>query len=172
MSKPEGSLVALVFDDPYKADEARAALLRMEGEGLLEIEESAVLVKKGDDKYRVTQDTNIVSNRQQVGHVLGIVAANLTGTMPLILAGTLAGRLFGKFTDTGVTNDFIKQVKGNLSPGTSSLLLFLRTDAERRSLIIERLARYQGRILTSNMPLELEREVDEAMEAAALAQNP
>ena len=164
--------MALIFDDPYKADEARAALLRMEGDGLLEIEESAVIVKKGDEKYRITQDTNIVSKRQQTGHMMGIIAANLTGTMPLILAGTVAGRLFGRFTDNGVTNQFIKQVKESLSPGTSSVLLFLRTDPERRAKIIERLAVYQGRILTSNMPMDLEREVDEAMEAAAQSANP
>ena len=30
------TLVAVVFDDPYKAEEARAALHRMGGEGLLE----------------------------------------------------------------------------------------------------------------------------------------
>jgi uncharacterized membrane protein len=37
-------LIALAFDDPYKADEARAALHRMEGEGLLEMDETAVIV--------------------------------------------------------------------------------------------------------------------------------
>ena len=59
-------LIALVFDDPYNADEARAALFRMEGEGLLETDETAVVVKRAGDKVRITQDTNIVSKRQQV----------------------------------------------------------------------------------------------------------
>jgi uncharacterized membrane protein len=47
MSTPN-TLVAFVFDDPYKADEARAALLRMEGEGLLTIDESAVLSRRNE----------------------------------------------------------------------------------------------------------------------------
>jgi uncharacterized membrane protein len=50
MGKDNDKLVALIFDDPYKADEARAALNRMAGEGLLEIDETAVIVKKDDDK--------------------------------------------------------------------------------------------------------------------------
>src|SRR4030095_1376573 len=41
-------LVAVVFDDPYKAEEARAALHRMGGEGLLEIDETALIVKYAD----------------------------------------------------------------------------------------------------------------------------
>jgi uncharacterized membrane protein len=89
------TLIALVFDDPYKADEARAALLRMEGEGLLEATEMAVIVKKDGERVRITQDTNIVSNRQHAGHLAGLVAASLTGTMPLILVGTVVGRLVG-----------------------------------------------------------------------------
>ena len=38
-------LVAVVFDDPYKAEETRAALHRMGGEGLLEIDETALIAK-------------------------------------------------------------------------------------------------------------------------------
>jgi uncharacterized membrane protein len=46
MSKTRASrLLALVFDDEYDADEAKAALHRMGGEGLLSIDESAVVVK-------------------------------------------------------------------------------------------------------------------------------
>ena len=62
MTKPNNKLVAFVFDDPYKADEARAALHRMGGEGLLEIDETAVISKTPAGKVRVSQDTNIVEN--------------------------------------------------------------------------------------------------------------
>ena len=130
-------LIALVFDDPYKADEARAALFRMEGEGLLDIDETVVVVKKDGENVRVTQDTNIVSKRKQTGHLIGIIAANLTGTMPLILAGTIAGKIFGKLTDNGVTNSFIDRVKKkSLSPESwpcSSAPNQMRRDAKELS---------------------------------------
>jgi uncharacterized membrane protein len=167
MKKNAGSLVALVFDDLYKADEARAALLRMAGEHLLEIEESAVIARSEEDAYRITQDTNVVKNKQHVGHIIGIVAAAVTGVMPLIMVATVAGRLFGKFTDDDVSNKFIKEVKSNLEVGTSSLLLFMRTDPQRRAIIVERLAQYQPRILKSDLSPELEKEIDDALVAAS-----
>ena len=154
-----GTLIALGFDDPYKADEARAALLRMAGEGLLKMEETAVLAKTADEKIRISQDTNVVANDQKVGHVLGLVTAAVTGTMPFIMAGTLAGRLVGRFTDHGVTNQFINQVKQQLQPGTSALLLYGRSDPERREMVIERLRQWNPRILQSDMPPELEQEI-------------
>src|SRR5258707_12879887 len=110
MSKNNNKLIALVFDDPYKADEARAALNRMGGEGLLEIDETAVIVKKPDGKVRVSQDTNIVENTQHVGHIAGLVTAAITGTMPFILGGTIAGKLIGKLRDDGITNKFLKSI--------------------------------------------------------------
>lgn len=157
-------LIAFVFDDPYKADEARAALLRMEGDGLLELEETAVISKKEGEKVRISQDTNIVSNRQQAGHLIGIVAANLTGTIPFILAGTIAGRLFGRFTDYGVTNSFINKVKKELEPGTSALLIYAKSDKERGKKVVENLSRWSPKILDSDLPEELEQEVNNALQ--------
>ena len=163
------TLIALVFDDPYKADEARAALLRLEGEGLIELEETAVIAKKEGDKVRISQDTNVVANRKQVGHVLGIVAANLTGTMPLILVGTVAGRLVGRFTDDGVTNKFINQVKKELAPGTSALLLCGSSDPEHRQKVFERLSQFRPKILESDLPPELEQEVEKRLQGQQAA---
>jgi uncharacterized membrane protein len=164
MGETKNKLVALVFDDLYKADEARATLLRLEGDGLLEVDEIAVISKKAGEKIRISQDVNIVSQRQQVGHLIGIVAANLTGMMPLILAGTLAGRLVGRFSDHGVTNKFINQVKKELEPGTSALLLCARSDAERRRKVLETLAAYGPKVLESDLPPELEQELERALQ--------
>ena len=162
-------LIALVFDDPYKADEARAALFRMEGEGLLDIDETAVVVRKDGEKVRITQDTNIVSKRQQTGHLIGIIAANLTGTMPLILAGTIAGKIFGKITDDGVTNSFINKVKKELEPGKSALLICANADRERRKKIDERLVQFNPKVLDSDLPEKLEQEIKNSLEQAQKA---
>ncbi len=169
MGEKKSTLLALVFDDPYKADEARAALFRMEGEGLLEMDETAVIAKREGEKVRLSQDVNIVSKRQQAGHLLGIVAANLTGTMPLILAGTAAGRLIGRFTDHGVTNRFINEVKKELQPNTSALLLCARSDPDRRKKIVERLRVFGPRVLESDLPPELEQELEQSLQQESAA---
>jgi uncharacterized membrane protein len=156
-------LIALVFDDPYKADEARAALLRMEGEGLCEIDESAVISKKEGEKIRVSQDVNVVANRQQTGQTLGILAATLTGTLPLIGVGKLIGKLVGRFTDNGVTNSFIDKVKKELGPNTSALLLYI-TSAKEGGKVIENLRKWSPKVLDSDLPEELEQEINNALQ--------
>jgi uncharacterized membrane protein len=157
-------LIALVFDDPYKADEARAALLRMEGEGLCEIDESAVISKKEGENIRVSQDVNMVADRQQTGQTLGILAATLTGTLPLIGVGKLIGKLVGRFTDNGVTNSFIEKVKKELGPNTSALLLYITSGKEGGKKVIENLRQWSPKVLDSDLPEELEQEINNALQ--------
>jgi uncharacterized membrane protein len=166
MATQAGRLVAFAFDDPYKADEARAALNRMAGEGLLEIDETALIVKNADGKVRLSQDVNIVDQDKKVGHVAGLIAAAVTGTMPFILAGTVAGKLIGKLSDHGITNRFLDGLKQEVQPGTSALVLYGRSQPERRQQVIERLAVFRPKILESDVPPELEKAFDDAIAAA------
>ena len=162
-------LVAVVFDDPYKAEEARAALHRMGGEGLLEIDETALIVKHADGRCRVSQDVNIAANGEKVGHLAGLVTAAVTGTFPFIIAGTLGGWLVGKLTDHGITNSFIAKVKKEVVPGKSALIVYARSDAERRGKVIERLDVFKPMIIESDMPDDVEREVMRALEHEQMA---
>src|SRR5260370_7462514 len=84
-------LIALVFDDQFKGEEARAALHRMAGEGLLEMNDTVFIARKPDGKISVSQEDNIIGRDQKIGHVAGLIATAVTGTMPFVLAGTLAG---------------------------------------------------------------------------------
>ena len=164
MSDQKNTLIALIFDDLYKADEARAALHRMEGDGLLEIDETAVIVRKAHDKVRISQDINVVAKDKHVGHVIGLVAAAATGTLPFIMAGTIAGDLIGKLTDHGITNKFLKQVGKEVGPGTSALVMKARSDPERRKRIAERLSVFGPKVLESDLPPELEREINSELQ--------
>lgn len=162
-------LIALVFDDPYDADEAKAAVHRMGGEGLLTIDEIGVVVKHADGKIRVTQDVNVIEKDKHVGHVLGLFTAAVTGTMPFIMAGTVGGSLVGKLTDHGITNTFTQKVSKELRPGTSALLLLARSDAERRGKVIDRLRQWKPRVLESDLPRELEDELNRALQGETAA---
>ena len=165
MGNSNNKLVALVFDDPYKADEARAALNRMGGEGLLEIDETAMIVKNAEGKVRVTQDVNEVEKDQHVGHVAGLITAAVTGTLPFILGGTLAGRLIGRLRDDGITNKFLKKLQDEVQPNTSALIVYARSDKERREQVVKRLAVFNPKILESDLPAELEKELSDSIRA-------
>ena len=165
MAQSKGNrLVAVVFDDPYKAEEARAALHRMGGEGLLDIDETALIAKYPDGRTRVSQDVNIAANGEKIGHLAGLVTAAVTGTFPFILAGTVGGWLVGKITDHGITNSFVAKVKKEVTPGTSALILLARSDEERRKKVMERLDPLRPRLIESDLPPDVEREITQALE--------
>jgi uncharacterized membrane protein len=107
---------------------------------------------------------------QKIGHVAGLIAAAVTGTMPFVLAGTLAGRLIGGLTDHGITRKFIKDLKQELRPGTSGLVLLGGSDPERRHKIEERMQGFGGRVLESNLPPELQGEIESEIERQKTAQ--
>jgi uncharacterized membrane protein len=168
MATSTSKLIALVFDDPYKADEAHAALKRLAGEGLLETDETAVIVRTADGKTTASQAENVVKKDRKIGHVVGLVAAAVTGTVPLIMAATVAGALIGKITDHGITNKFVKQVQDELQPGTSALVVLGRSDPERRQKVIDGLKKFNPKVLSSDLPLELEYELQQALRSTTV----
>jgi uncharacterized membrane protein len=132
-----GKLLALVFDDPYKADEARPALFRLEGEGLLQVGASAVITRRADARMRLTEDVTVIERKAWRG--AGLVNAAVTGTFPLTLARALARRVLGMLTREGVPRSFVTQVAMRLRPGTSALVIRACPGAEHGAKIEERL---------------------------------
>lgn len=167
MERAKSKLVALVFGDPYMGEEARAALHRMGGEGLLEIDETALISKYEDGRIRTSQDLNVVNGGQKAGHIIGLVTAAISGSMPFILAGTVAGRLVGKLMDHGITNKFIKNVAKQIQPGTSALVILARSDEERRLTVIEKLKAFDPKIIEADLPPDLEIELGESLHKSA-----
>jgi len=154
-------LIALAFNDQFKGEEARAALYRMVVEGLLEIKETVLICKGKGSKVTTSREDQVVGTGQQAGHVAGLVAAAITGTFPFILAGTLGGRLVGRLMDEGITNTFIQGVKQELQPGTSALIVLGESDPERRRVITERLRVLDPRVLESDLPPELQQQLED-----------
>jgi uncharacterized membrane protein len=162
----EDSYIAvIVFDDPYKGHEARAAALRLAGESHMQLDETAVAIKYGDGKVQIFQDQDVTAQRKNEGHWLGIAAACLTGVQPLILAGTAAGALFGRLTDHSITKPFIKEVDAMLKPGTSAL--FVQGpgagDGTRLAALQERLHPYGGRLLRTTLPPDITQALQQAV---------
>lgn len=162
-------LIALIFDDQFKGEEARAALHRMVGEGLLQIEDSVLITRKPDGKTTVSQEDNVAKEGQKAGHLLGLVTAAITGTFPFIVTGTLAGRLVGRLMDHGVTNKFIKTVKNETAPGSSALILLGESDPERRQKVSERLRAFGGKVAESDIPPDVREGIEKDFEGQTAA---
>jgi uncharacterized membrane protein len=170
-TKPASRLIGLVFDDMYTADEARAALRRMAGDyQWLDLDETAMIIKDYAGKVRVSQDKDIIARDQKAGHIAGLDCAAATGTLPFILAGTIGGKLIGRLTDNGITNQFVKGVTDKLRPGRSALIVLGRaTSPESRQKVIDELQKFRPQVVESDLPPDLEKELSESLAAGGAA---
>ena len=157
-------LIALVFDDPHEAEEARATLHRMVNEGLLDVQDAVLIGKKPDGKIVVSQEDKVIGGDQKTGHVAGLIAGAVTGTLPFPMSGTLAGRLISILMDHGITHKFVKDLKQEVQPGTSALLLLGAADPERRQRIEERMNEFGAKVLTAHLPAEILEQIESEIE--------
>lgn len=121
------TLVAVVFNDESTAFEMRGALVKMQQQYLLEMDDAVVVTRDPNGKARLHQAVSLTS----VGAVSGGFWGMLIGLLflnPLLgaLVGAGAGAISAKFRDIGVDDNMMKDVGVSLKPGTSALFVLLR----------------------------------------------
>jgi len=99
------TLVAVVFDDPTTAFDMRTALLRMQKEHLIEMEDSVVVTRTETGKTKLDQMTSLTSAGAIGGGFWGMLIG-LIFLNPLLGAalGATAGALSAKFADIGLSH--------------------------------------------------------------------
>ena len=156
-------LVAVAYDDEFKADEARILVKRAQREGITDVLETAVVVYGQDGKKHLTQDIDLEARRRTAGHWLGIAAALVTGVQPLIFVGTAAGELIGRLTDSGIETSELRQVGRELKPGTSALFV-LAHEAVPRGALAKRLQPLGGQVIRTTLSPATTDELDRLLQ--------
>jgi uncharacterized membrane protein len=88
------TLVIVGYNDPYKAEEVRFKLRKLQSEYLLDLEDAVVAVKDEKSKVKLHQAVNLTADGAVNCGFLG----SLTG---LILLNAAAGAASGALTDVG-----------------------------------------------------------------------
>ncbi|GGX17469.1 DUF1269 domain-containing protein [Streptomyces chryseus] len=122
------TLTVWKFDAPDSAERVETTLLSLRKEGLITVDDAAVVSwADGDNKPRTKQLHSLVGTGALSGTFWGMLFG-LIFFVPLLGAaiGAAAGALGGRLTDVGIDDDFIEQVKAKVTPGTSALFLLSR----------------------------------------------
>lgn len=150
-------LVIVAFDDEATAFEARAALVRLQKEHLIEMEDAVVVTRDDDGTVRLHQAVNLTT----AGAIGGSVWGALIGLLflnPLVGAavGAGAGALSGRLTDIGIDDGFLKDVGQSLPKGGSALAVLIRKMTGDK--VLERMAafRARGRVVQTSLSHEQE----------------
>lgn len=157
----DGHLVAILFDKPSRATEVLVNLVHLQQEGALRLGD-AVVISKDESGRAVIHETMDVtpSKGALIGGWLGVFAGLLAG--PLAIAGGLAaGALYGKLVDKGLADDWVKQMSEWLDAGRSALLLLITL--ENKTQVLRELSRYEGEVVTTDLPEPVRLELEEAL---------
>jgi uncharacterized membrane protein len=121
------TLVAVVFNDETTAFEMRTALLKMQAQYLIEMEDSVVVTKDQKGKTRLDQIVNLTSAGAVGGGFWGMLIGMLF-LNPLLGAavGAGMGALSGKFNDIGLNDKMMKDLAQSFKPGSSALFVLIR----------------------------------------------
>jgi len=160
-------LVAVVFHDESTAFEMRAALVKMQKEYLIEMDDAVVATKDDKGKIKLHQAMNLTAAGAASGGFWGMLIGMLF-LNPLLgfAVGASAGALSGKLKDLGIDDQMMKDLAAEFTPGSSALfVLFRKATADK---VIEGLKEFagKGKVLRTSLKADSEQALKEALENA------
>jgi uncharacterized membrane protein len=163
------TLVAIKYNDPYKAHEVRLALLKLQRQYLIDLEDAVVAVKDREGRIKLHQAFNLTAAGALSGGFWGALVG-LLFLNPLLGAafGASAGAVSGALGDVGINDTFMKELADGLQPDTSILFVLVRKATPDK--VLAEIKQYGGKVLQSSLSHEdeakLQAVLDEAKQAA------
>jgi uncharacterized membrane protein len=146
-------LLVFAFDNPTGADEMGAAVQSLQKQQLIELEDAATVVRKGDGKPKVKQAQSLVGAGALGGAFWGLLIGLLFFAPWLgLAAGAIGGAIGGKLTDIGIDDKFIKEVGDTIEPGHSALFLLVASWTEDK--VLDDLERFDATVLRTSLSEE------------------
>lgn len=148
------TLTALKFATPDGADRALETVKDLADKQLIEVQDAAVVRW---DKGKRKPKTREIHDLKAAGALSGAFWGMLFGLIflvPLLGAaiGAATGALAGSLTDVGIKDDFIQDVRRQVTPGTSAL--FLLTSSAVIERVAEAMRQHKFEILATNLSTE------------------
>src|SRR3569623_19782 len=157
------TLSVLMFNDSYGADRVLVALQGMQEREMITLEDAAVVSWPQGNKKPSTRQLHSMGGAGALGGAFWGFLFGLIFFVPFLGAaiGAGTGALSGSLADVGIDDDFIRQVREQVTPGTSAL--FARTSGTTApDRVIDELKAYDFEIISTNLPEEQEQQLREA----------
>ena len=162
------SLVAVVFQDETTAFEMRTALLKMQKENLIDLEDSVVVTRSPKGRVKLDQAVSLTSAGAIGGGFWGLLIG-LIFLNPLLGAaiGAAAGGISGRFSDIGVNDQVMRDIGQSMKPGSSALFVLVRRATADK--VLDGLKSFvgKGEVFQTSLNKDDESTLREALEQAA-----
>ncbi|WP_406139515.1 DUF1269 domain-containing protein [Streptomyces sp. NBC_01089] len=165
------NLFVVAYNDVPTANQVRDKLIALSRQHLVELEDVVVVERReADGKIKLHQAVNLTAT----GAAGGALWGGLIGLLflaPLLGAavGAAAGAAGGAVTDTGVNDDFMREVSSNLRPGAAALFALAKTEAVDK--VVAEVAPFGGQLVQTSLSSEDEEHLKEMVRAARGAES-
>jgi uncharacterized membrane protein len=158
------TLVVIDYESEVKAEEVRLALLKMQKEYLIDLEDAVVVVRDAKGKVRLRQMHNLTAAGAASGGFWGALIGMLF-LNPLFgfAIGAAAGAISGSLNDVGIDDNFMKELAQTLKPGTAALCILIRQMTQDK--VLEELHKFGGTLIKTNLCHENEEKLRKGMAA-------
>jgi uncharacterized membrane protein len=161
-------LVAIVFEDETTAFDMRAALVKMQKDYLIDLEDAVVVTRDQKGKTRLDQAVNLTAAGAVGGGfwglLIGMIFLNpLLGAM--IGAGT--GALSGRLNDIGLNDKMMKDIGQSFTPGSSGLFVLIRRATADKVLAGLKDFAGRGKVFQTSLNRDDEAALREALESGS-----
>ncbi len=148
------TLTAWKFDRPDGASLAMRTFKELNNEGLIDIQEAAIVEWPAGDKKPKTRQLNDLTGRYALGGAFWGFLFGILFFVPIIGVGVGAasGAIWGHLEDAGLDRDFVKNVQEQVTEGTSAL--FLLTSGAVTDRIRQRFVGTKMELIESNLSAE------------------
>ncbi len=158
------SLTVLKFESPEGAEQALAKLDELQKQSLIKVNDAATVSwPAGAKKPKTRQAVNLACLGALDGTFWGMLFG-LIFFMPFLgaLIGASMGAIGGMFSDIGIDDRFINDVKSKVTEGTSALFV-LSTD-EVLDRVTEAFSDINTEVIATNLPAEAEENLKKAFQ--------
>ncbi len=158
------TLIVIGYDDPFKAEEVRLSLRKMQEDYLIALEDAVVAVKDENGKVKLHQAVNMTGAGAVSGGFWGTLVGMLFLNPLLGLAvGASAGAVTGALSDIGINDKFMKDLAETMTNNTSALFVLVRNMTPDK--VLDKLKGTGGKVLQTSLSHEDESKLQAALTA-------
>jgi uncharacterized membrane protein len=154
-------LVVVAFDNETGAPGMRDALISLQKQHLVTLDDAALMVRMLDGRIKVKQAVRLVGAGTMGGAFWGLLIGLLLWMPWLGLAlPTMPGAVGKALGDYGLDQEFVRAVGDAIQPGDSALFLLIREATPEK--LMDELKQFNGQILQASLSYEAESKLKEA----------
>jgi uncharacterized membrane protein len=157
------TLVAIQYDDLYKAQEVRLALVKLQQEYLIDMEDAVVVTKDKNGKIKLHQTMNLTATGALSGGFWGTLIGMLF-LNPLfgMAVGASTGAVSGALSDLGINDKFMKNLGDGLDNNSSILFVLVRKATPDK--VVDEIKKFGGTVLQTSLTHEDETKLQAALD--------